>query len=489
MCVLVGGVAEDLLAHDNVDAAAAQGARAVGSIPQLRNEVARQSEELHRLRRQLSLRDVPDLDLDRIPFGPTLTRKWLQFPSSDREHLFIKYPLVPSAPTGREALLLSRELKWPDEWKARQRPEHFILGPPKTGTTFLAHCLRLSMVGNTTYRPYPLGQMRWPVQIGYPEGEPIIRLSPSLQNRRLWNRTGFRRWDPPKEWWVYPAMGKYGKLPMGFLQRLRLPPVEEESKDWVLMDATPDQLMIYHAADAAAEDLRNAPFSPRFLVLHRNALDRAYSHFLLFTELRRLWGWQEETELVFANRLHAQHKILRRIPICEKMLHSPEEVMADINLVREALRQCMYDPDEDEQPMYLPFGFAALGAKYWVSKFHISNFRFARTTTLKTFDEDATMTFLEATFGLKRMLPRCTSPKHWRLSNCTGQRYYDQAYEFCGKNSQSLKSQAWTKREGLKYSKGPASDLLEYQAIADKWAVLFDDLLVELDVKEYSAKQ
>ena len=469
-------------------------------------ELARQAAELGTMRAQMQAHREQEHDADPAPpFGDDVLRQWLRFPETEQEHRFLKYPQVAPAPVGRAALDLARTLRYPARWGARMRPRHFILGPPKTGTTFLANCLRLAMVGNASNRPYPLSQMRWPIYIGKPEGEPIVKLSTPLINNRVWNRTGYRRWDAPKELWTYPDMGRYPQLPQGWLQRRRFPPVEPESAFWALMDATPDQLMIPEAADAAAADLRGAPFAQSFLVMLRSPLDRAYSHFLLYTELRRLWGWSPEPLTVFAEKLHLQHRMLRARPVCERLLDDPAGVLADEDLTRRVLVECMYeDPDAEmlakaglppnashseyrlaRIPMYLPFGFAALGARYWMDRFPQAYFRFAHTATLKQLDEAGTMRFLQRTFDVDPMKPRCASASDWQSTTCTGARRYDHAYLFCGKNSPALTSQAWSKREGLLYEKGSAEALQEYTALSERWHGLFVTFLKTRGITTY----
>ena len=60
----------------------------------------------------------------------------------------LRLPPVPPAPTGEAAMKLAREQGWPDHWRARMRPRHFLLGPPKTGTTTLYSCYSRAMIGD-----------------------------------------------------------------------------------------------------------------------------------------------------------------------------------------------------------------------------------------------------------------------------------------------------------------------------------------------------
>eukprot|EP01060_Flectonema_neradi_P020161 TRINITY_DN2767_c0_g2_i3.p1 TRINITY_DN2767_c0_g2~~TRINITY_DN2767_c0_g2_i3.p1 ORF type:complete len:551 (+),score=114.06 TRINITY_DN2767_c0_g2_i3:58-1653(+) len=413
--------------------------------------------------------------------------KWIRFPATDEETEFVKLPPAAPAPTGEAAIKLSRKMGWPDHWKARQRPELFILGPPKTGTTFLEGCLRWSMFGNSSKRYYPLASERWPTET-LPGGEPLYTTSPVMEGLRMWNRTGYRRWDPPKEWWTYPEIGRYANDFRGFLNTQRFPPVEEESKNWFLIDSTPDMIMVPKAAQALAADLESTPYDTRFLVMERAALSRAYSHFLLFTQLRVQWGWGEETTTVFADKLDQQHAILEKIPICNEMMYKPAEVLRSYDKTYLALRWCMYDPTKRNQVMFLPFGFTALGVRYWFSKFNPKKFTFLKMTDFKKIAKspEKLHTFYEHAFpGLKRNKPKCERVEDWNSGTCTGWHLDEIAEEMCGPNSPALKAQAWTGRTGLNYTKGPKERLEKYETIADGWTKVYEDLLNENDLQWY----
>eukprot|EP01060_Flectonema_neradi_P020162 TRINITY_DN2767_c0_g2_i4.p1 TRINITY_DN2767_c0_g2~~TRINITY_DN2767_c0_g2_i4.p1 ORF type:complete len:593 (+),score=140.19 TRINITY_DN2767_c0_g2_i4:108-1781(+) len=414
-------------------------------------------------------------------------KRYIVFPTTDEEKQSLELPSVPPAPTGEDAIKLSRKLGWPDHWKARQRPELFILGPPKTGTTFLEGCLRWSMFGNSSKRYYPLASERWPTET-LPGGEPLYTTSPVMEGLRMWNRTGYRRWDPPKEWWTYPEIGRYANDFRGFLNTQRFPPVEEESKNWFLIDSTPDMIMVPKAAQALAADLESTPYDTRFLVMERAALSRAYSHFLLFTQLRVQWGWGEETTTVFADKLDQQHAILEKIPICNEMMYKPAEVLRSYDKTYLALRWCMYDPTKRNQVMFLPFGFTALGVRYWFSKFNPKKFTFLKMTDFKKIAKspEKLHTFYEHAFpGLKRNKPKCERVEDWNSGTCTGWHLDEIAEEMCGPNSPALKAQAWTGRTGLNYTKGPKERLEKYETIADGWTKVYEDLLNENDLQWY----
>ena len=428
--------------------------------------------------------------LDEIPYPRHVIQNAIKFPAP-HELPFLKLPDVPPAPTGVAALRLARQLRYPDKWRARQRPELFILGPPKTGTTFLEACFKWSMFGNQSKRIYPLASERWPTK-RLEGGEPTYEVSPTLEGFRMWNRTGFRRWDPPKEWWLYPEMGRYPSSFRGFINTQRFPPVEDDSKNWFIIDSTPDTIMIPKAAQALHLDLQGAPFKPSFLVMQRDALSRAYSHFLLFTSLRVDWGWGKEPFNVFSEKLDDQMKILESIPICRKMLYEPFEIIKNLDQTYLALRWCMYDPRTRNQVMYLPFGFTALGLRYWLSKFKSESFSFMKFSTLKVIGKNTNQLFdfYEEVFpGVKRNHPRCEHSEEWNSGNCTGWKLDDIAVEMCGPNSPALKSQAWSSRKGLNFTKGDPENLKKYQEISDEWDKVIDSLANKYNISWYEPNE
>ena len=424
--------------------------------------------------------------IDSMPFPARMISKHIRFPEHPLEQQGLGLPDVSPAPTGIAAYNLAMKFGYPPHWRARQRPQFFLLGPPKTGTTFLDACIRFSMTGNSSQIPYPSANARWPAERG-PGGEPVYMDSPEMLPFRIWNRTGFRRWDPPKEWWTYPEIGRYADTIRGFINVMRFPPVEPDSDKWKLIDSTPDSLMIPKAAQALHQDLQGAPFTPTFLVTHRNAFDRAYSHYLLFSELRNDWGWGPETLPVFADRLDQQHKILMNITICKRLLTDPEPILESIDLTYQALRWCLYDPHKRNQVMYLPFGFTALGLNYWLKKFPADNFRLLKMTDLKKLNTaDKLLTFSEKTFsGFQRVKPRCDEASSWNSGKCSGHGLYDKAMLFCSHASPALEKQAWTDRKGLKLSKGPPERLEKYRHIAEKWSIVLERMITEHGLLRY----
>eukprot|EP01063_Lacrimia_lanifica_P032572 TRINITY_DN5586_c0_g2_i1.p2 TRINITY_DN5586_c0_g2~~TRINITY_DN5586_c0_g2_i1.p2 ORF type:complete len:520 (+),score=166.69 TRINITY_DN5586_c0_g2_i1:60-1619(+) len=412
---------------------------------------------------------------------------YVTFPTTEMEkqHASVEqgFALTPDCPTGACALALARELGYPDRWGARMRPSLFMLGPPKTGTTFLASCVVRAMVGNARRRPYPQALERWPVEKDPTTHEPLIKDSPIMEARGyMWNRTGYRRWDFPKEWWGYSEMNVAKPIVRAY-QPLRLPPVEAGSADWVLMDATPNYLMQAHSADTIALDLAGAPFEPRFLITYRNALSRGFSHYLLMSTFATEQGFWTNLSKTFVDELDRQHEHLVTIPVCRELLTNPDSVMREPAMVSHALRACMYEqPYAPWRKMnFLMFGFVELAARYWLTKFPKSAFRFAKQADIKKVADPAkVMDFLAQTYDLEPVKPKCDDPRAWAGGTCTGAHRYDRAWEACGKDSQAGQSQSWThKAKQMGYAKGSDARLAKYKKLADMWDARFDRFLAE----------
>eukprot|EP01060_Flectonema_neradi_P012328 TRINITY_DN19186_c0_g1_i1.p1 TRINITY_DN19186_c0_g1~~TRINITY_DN19186_c0_g1_i1.p1 ORF type:complete len:555 (+),score=55.84 TRINITY_DN19186_c0_g1_i1:44-1666(+) len=447
------------------------------------------NEELLEVYARLKQPSGPDVlfakDLDTVLFGPIKGRSARHFWFPKKEDIPIaELPPVPSAPTGFDALRLADEMGYPRHWRARMRPKFFILGPPKTGTTFMHDCFIYSMLGNKTSLSYPSANSRWPTE-WYPNGEPTYAFrSIEPQLHHTWNRTGFRRFDPPKESWLYVEIGRnfrYKGRPKKFwsaVQISRFPPVEPESKNWVVTDSTPDYLMIPKSAQALYLDMQGSPWKPRFVVMHRDPVARGYSHFLLFAELKRLWGWKKQGTPDFSVKLDEQHNILIREPICKEMLYQPEIVLWDVRKTYDALRKCMYEPQKLNDVMFLPFGFTALGLRYWLSLFDADQFTLVKMSTLKKMNTTGKLwDFYEQTFpGMKRMKPRCELESEIKDNSCTPWNRHALALERCGPNSPALAAQAWTNRSGLTETRGSEIRLERYKNIGKRW----DELLIEL---------
>ena len=484
--VVVFEVVEDGISGEGTRQRLARAEEALRTIATLRADLRQTQDDLDSLTSSLAeaaaTRDAASLDSH--PFSQDLIASWIHFPDTDKERSALLLPATAPAPTGRAALKLSRSFNWPDEWNARHRPELFFLGPPNAKTSRLSACLRHAMGGDPKRHPYPLAETRWPQKIKG-GAEPPIALAPALQNHRLWNRTGFRRWDAPKEWWVYPHLGRYGGLPAGYLQKGRFPPVEAASRNWVLIDATADQLMIPEAADAAAADLSGAPFTPSFTVMRSNVVERAYQHYLTFSKLRVKLGWPEETTLNFADKLDEQMRKLRNIGVCEMMLQRPHDLLQDMAKVRMALGSCLYDIEDEEQPMYLSFGFAALGLKYWAGQFPKGKFHVLSVPALDGMGPAELMAYLASTADLKAMHPRCDDAAHWRSPHCTGHLTYDNAVRQCSPEEPTAAEATLTNTAGKEYTRGSEAALKAHNLIGERWGLELSSVIAEMGAVEY----
>ena len=404
---------------------------------------------------------------------------------------YFKLPPVPPAPTGEEAMKLAREQGWPDHWRARMRPRHFILGPMKTGTTTMYWCYRRAMIGDPRKRVYPLATERWPIRRDR-NGQAVIQPSHMIPEPfTVWNRTGARRLDLRKEWRVYHLASWTKQETPGLEQYhyLRFPPVEKETKDWTMLDATPHSLMIPGAADLVKEDLRCAPFKPRFVVMNRDALSRGYSQFVmedtLWKQVRRGKNYFDELEYQSKQGSMGKHEI------CKMMMNEPEALIKDIRLVRLALQTCIFF----DSPLYtdvdllkrklkkqqyvvnlFQFGFTALGLKYWLHVFDYdtSLFRVVDTNSLKAIDADQMMGVVENLFDMKRMLPRCQTAVS-DDPTCTPWNQYDPASKECG-----WKLNSWSGKAD--FTMGDPVKLQKYQKISDRWGKIMNDLIVEYNI-------
>ena len=407
---------------------------------------------------------------------------------------FFKLPPVPPAPTGEAAMELAREQGWPDHWRARMRPQHFLLGPLKTGTTTLHACYERAMVGDPRKRAYPLATERWPLEYD-DNGQAVIRPTHMMPEPYLaWNRTGARRFDVRKEWRVYhKAAWVKGEAPgLEKYHYLRFPPVEEGTKDWTMLDGTPFNLMTPGAADELKEDLKCAPFKPRFLVMNRDPLARGYSQFVMEQSL----GYHEARGRDFYNELESQSTAkkgsLSKYRVCQMMMQEPEALMKDVRRVRQALQTCMHgEPPYNVEAVgqvirhqkyvanLLPFGFVALGLKYWLHVFDYdaSLFRVVDTSSLKGLDAHQMMGLVEDVFDMKRMLPRCPAVDS-KEDGCTAWNRYDSGLRACGSQQNS-----WSGKEG--FTMGDPEKMKKYRTLSDRWGKILDDLIVEYNITRW----
>ena len=412
-------------------------------------------------------------------WDPLLNNRVL--PTGDRlKPEYFKLPPVPPAPTGEAAMELAREQGWPDHWRARMRPQHFLLGPLETGTTTLHACYERAMVGDPRKRAYPLATERWPLEYD-DNGQAVIRPSHVIPEPYIvWNRTGARRLDVRKEWRVYhkaswtrqasPGLEKY--------HYLRFPPVEKETQDWTMLDGTPFNLMTPGAADELKEDLKCAPFKPRFLVMNRDPLARGYSQFVMEQSLY----YQPARGRDFYNELESQSTAkkgsLSKYPFCQMMMQEPEALMKDVRRVRRALQLCTYFKAPYVANL-LPFGFVALGLKYWLHVFDYdaSLFRVVDTSSLKGLDAHQMMGLVEDVFDMKRMLPRCPAVDS-KEDGCTAWNRYDSGLRACGSQQNS-----WSGKEG--FTMGDPEKMKKYRTLSDRWGKILDDLIVEYNITRW----
>ena len=427
-----------------------------------------------------------DTDLDFVPYTAAEMK--------DHVHgvlppMRLSIPPVPPAPHGTAALTLARNLGWPDAWSARQRPTLFLLGPPHAGSSFLAGCWRYALIGDPSRRAYPMARERWPLDFS-PHGEPLWGDSLwggfSIPQDHLWNRSGYRRWDPAAEWYLYGALGAAWDTWRGYVQRRRFPPVEEESGRWVLLDATPTYLMRPAAAEGVRRDFAavdmNGALAPRFVVLVRNPLDRAYTHFLSYAANRKRRGEPLPlAERSFARHLGKELAWLRSIPLCRLMLEDPEGVLKDVALVRGVLSTCIVQQHHvgGPRPNFLAFGFAALGLRYWLELFPAERFKAVRSSDVEVdVGGDHVAALLEDVFDMKRMKRRCKKQGDTQNPSCTAQLQYDHAHLFCSKDSPVL-AQAWspTAAAAMNYTHGTTDELRTFRHIAERWDALLHILL------------
>ena len=355
------------------------------------------------------------------------------------------------------------------------------------------------MIGDPHKRVYPLATERWPLKYDR-NGHGVLTPSRQLPHPySVWNRTGARRLDVRKEWRVYHQVTWNKREHHDFEQHqfMKFPPVEEQTKDWTILDATPQTLMTAGAAEEIKKDLKCAPFKPRFLVMNRDAFSRGYSQFVmegdtLFIQTRRGKNFLKELEYQSTEGSLAKHKV------CHDMMNEPEALMKDIRRVRLALQTCVYF----QPPLYrddaaqrnkiqqvfvnfLPYGFVALGLKYWLHVFDYdaSLFRVVDTNTLKGLNGPQMMDMVEDVYDMKRMLPRCpTARSKEDEDGCTAWNRYDAAVKACGNQLRSYSGKA-------DYTMGDAAGLKKYKDISDRWGKIMNDLIAEYNITRVVARK
>ena len=390
---------------------------------------------------------------------------------------FHTMPQVPRAPTGEAAMKLAREQGWPDHWRARMRPQHFILGPLEVGTHLVHMCYQHGLIGNARKRPYPLALERWPTQYD-DNGQGIIRRSFEMPPRfQMWNRTGDRRLDPREEWRVYDNMHW---MSLDFLEEqetLRFPPVERATKNWVMLDSTPFYLMNPGAADQARKDLQGAPNKPVFVVMLRDVLSRAHAHFLVerHPELRGVDSNAVTQE--FATVLEAQMEGQASLAVCRALFESPEHVMRDVRRVRHALEVCIYPTGAPESGFaYMPTGFVALGLRYWLHVFgdDASLFRVIDVDDLRGLTPLELMDVLARAFDLRRMRRKCSGP-HANAVRCTTWHRHDVGIGACRHEPE------WTRTFTDNFNRN-VTELAKFHRLSKRWTAQLTRLLAKYDI-------
>eukprot|EP01059_Diplonema_ambulator_P003697 TRINITY_DN13409_c0_g1_i1.p1 TRINITY_DN13409_c0_g1~~TRINITY_DN13409_c0_g1_i1.p1 ORF type:complete len:548 (+),score=115.63 TRINITY_DN13409_c0_g1_i1:25-1644(+) len=400
------------------------------------------------------------------------------------EHVFKKLrpkdfptlPPIPPSPVGEESWRLAKEFGWPRSWGVRQRPSVFILGAPKGGTTFMAQCFSHgALTGDDTRRPYPMCAERFPHKFSSPEegGEPIITGSMPITSSDRWNQTiGFRRWDAPKEWYLYHVAGTDRRSAEYYSSINMLPPIERESNHWQLMDATPSYLANVQAADEIYKDFSTIRHVPRFLIMWRAPIARGYSSLQMWASYHR------PENCSYLEYLEKEYAFWEQHPVCKQILQ-PKVLMQDIVQVESVIKSCIARP-----MMFMGEGFVALPLKYWLTKFDAEQFTVVRGETLKTLNEEETIGILMKAFDMKRMKPRCERPEQWNLGNCTGQHNYDRALLMCSSSSPAITVSSFTDR-GKKCYKGTDEELRKFENLAKEWDAAMYELVEEYGLRLY----
>ena len=412
-------------------------------------------------------------DPDSLPYPPSVMAAHRRKPKNPLPREWLEMPRPPAAPTGKAAWLLSRDLGLPVAWRARHRPTLFVLGTVGGGSLFIEECWRQSMLGNKTRYPYPYAGERWPTKRHPVTSEIIIDPLASPDKEDTWGRSGQRRWDPPKEWFVYERCGEHPHPhPACSHQRARWPPVEKATKDFVLMDASPDTLMNPHAANQTYFDLRRVQshprMRPRFIVTLQPPLVAAWHEFgiyyrfrlrpqrnyeAMFIEPRGLQRAPTVEELAEVEKQDVQDSFwahigqelgaMEEIPVCKAAFDDPAAFMrdaaADPTLARDALELCghrmvgKHRGERWKMPHFLFNAFHGVGVRHWLHLgFEADQFVAVPTEELRWYSPEEVMDFLETAAPHMRRLPkRCEDPHGWDAGKCSGHIAWEKAHFFC----------------------------------------------------------
>eukprot|EP01064_Diplonema_japonicum_P016393 TRINITY_DN24418_c0_g1_i1.p1 TRINITY_DN24418_c0_g1~~TRINITY_DN24418_c0_g1_i1.p1 ORF type:complete len:535 (+),score=67.63 TRINITY_DN24418_c0_g1_i1:72-1607(+) len=387
-------------------------------------------------------------------------------------------PPTPDAPEGDEAMDLARSWGFPDTWNARHHPTNFILGAPKAGTTFLERCYTSGGLAAGVRRPYPKPALRWPL-FSTPTGEPIIRNTAFISSG-VWNRTGYRRWDLQKEPRVYRRCGPVGS-PTYYKLFEAFPPVEPDTKEYDVLDATPTYIHAISAIESVYNDFKHDLSRPRFVVGIRDGLDRAFSHFVMIASMQS--RKQTAARNIFLSRMNDELSIWDR-PVCRVLKTNPESLLGEDGKddLAKVLRSCFSNPS------YLGLSLPVLGLRYWLHHFSASQFTAVRIEALKKEDPNFALDLLASAFNHTRLPPVCPpgNDAAWKTGSCTGPTTWNHVKELCsdprasGRNRQASYS---SKADTLGLSKGTEEETKPWRELFSK----FDAMLVGV-LKEHKVR-
>ncbi|KAJ9457903.1 hypothetical protein DIPPA_17926 [Diplonema papillatum] len=383
-------------------------------------------------------------------------------------------PPTPDAPSGADALRLARSWGLPDHWNARHHPTHFLLGSPKAGTTFVEKCYSSgAFAGDREHMPYPRPNVRWPVRKDR-YGEPVSWHT-AFAFENAWNRTGFRRWDLLKEPRAYLGCENYTS-PVYYRTFESFPPVEEGSKNWEILDATPTYISNVRAVENVYVDHLHDLTRPRFVVVWREPFARMYSHFVMIV------GRKPSVQPhAFVARMRKDYQHLLREPGCRVVIDDPESLMRSENkaLLRYVLNKCFVFPK------YLSFSLPVLGLRYWLHHFDASQFTVIKTQAMSKPEPEPLIATLEEAFDLKA-LPKCEDGQNWRTENCAGPGFWSQITSMCSDpkargHNRAASYSARAKTAAI--SKGTEEDQAPYLALFAKYEALMQKLIEDFNIR------
>eukprot|EP01064_Diplonema_japonicum_P030236 TRINITY_DN5083_c0_g1_i1.p1 TRINITY_DN5083_c0_g1~~TRINITY_DN5083_c0_g1_i1.p1 ORF type:complete len:444 (+),score=81.39 TRINITY_DN5083_c0_g1_i1:49-1380(+) len=383
------------------------------------------------------------------------------------------YPATPDALTGEHMWQKAGELGWPTKWDARQHATHFILGTPKGGTTFVERCYSSgALSGDDHHHPYPKAAMRWPVKFT-PDGEPMYK-NQGFIGGWAWNRTGYRRWDLAKEWRIYISSGTDETAPKYKKLFSSLPPVEEDSGKWSVLDATPTYLMNPWAADNVHADHQHNPGKLRFVVTWREAMARSFSHFVMIVGKKN----QHVKPGAFMARMHSEINHWNKTEGCH-VLFDPatllENADSDITVLRDVLRKCF------KPKSFLGHSLPVLGLRYWLHHFKPEQFTVIKTEALKNSDPFFLVGILEKAFGYRRLKPKCSTPAELKSGTCSGELFYTSALDRCRDTGERAAS--YTKKAGaLHLERGTSVEKAPIHALFRLYRKAMSDLIKKYDL-------